>query len=227
MASSALAGAIAIAKKDLAIELRSRSAFLSAIVFSLLTAVAFHFAFDNADFPESELGPGVIWVIFIFSGLIGLQRSFAIEAADRAIDGLLGAPIGRGSIFTGKMAANCVFVLGVQCLSIPAVMIFYNLPGGSWILLHIGVLILATLGLTSVGTLFSSMAVNTRFADLLLPILALPFFLPVVAMSAGATELVLAQRPVGDIMPIIRVLLAFDLVFVSVSAWAFPHTIED
>jgi heme exporter protein B len=125
------------------------------------------------------------------------------------------------------MGANCVFVLGVQAVAVPAVMVFYNGTPGPWLIGLAAVMLLATLGLASVGTLFSSMAVNTRLAELLLPMLALPFFLPVVAMAAWATELMIMGRPNSEFVPAVKVLVAFDLVFVSVSAAVFPSTLED
>ena len=218
--------ALLIARKDLAIELRTRSAFYSALVFAILAAAIFHFAWDSANVDQVTLAPGVMWVIFVFSGLLGLQRSFSVEVADRAIDGLLASPVDRVAVFAGKMVANCVFTLAVQCIAVPAVIVFYNVSLGSWLFQFAAVMLLATVGLTSVGTLFSSMAVNTRMAELMLPMLALPFFLPVVAMSARATELMVEGR-LNEAWPALKVLLAFDLVFVFVSAAAFPFTIED
>src|SRR3982751_6927869 len=117
-----------IARKDLAIEFRTRTAFFSAIVFALLGLTIFYFAWDPTAVSAVDLAPGVLWVIFTFSGLLGLQRSFGVEEADRAIDALLASPIEREAGFLGKAFANLVFVLGVQGLAIPAVALFYNLP---------------------------------------------------------------------------------------------------
>ena len=122
------AAAALIARKDLAIEFRTRSAFLAAIVFSLLAIVIFFFAWDSTAVSAVDLAPGVLWVIFTFSGLLGLHRSFGVEEADRAIDALLASPVDREAVFLGKALANLLFVLGVQALAIPAVALFYNLP---------------------------------------------------------------------------------------------------
>ncbi len=173
-----------IAQKDLAIEFRTRSAFLSAIVFALLGIVIFYFAWDPTAVTAADLAPGVLWVVFTFSGLLGLHRSFGVEQPDRAIDGLLAAPIARESIYLGKALANLIFVLGVQAVAIPAVALFYNLPVGPVLLPLSAIARLAAIGLVSVGTLFSAMAVNTRLAELLLPMLSLPFFVPIVSPAA-------------------------------------------
>jgi heme exporter protein B len=222
-----LVAAALIARKDLAIEFRTRSSFLSAIVFSLLAITIFYFAWDATAVSSVDLAPGVLWVIFTFSGILGLHRSFGVEEADRAIDALLGSPVEREAVFLGKALANLAFVLGVQALAIPAVALFYNLPIGRVLAPLIGIAVLAAIGLVSVGTLFSSMAANTRLAELLLPVLALPFFVPIVLPAAQSTARLLAGRPIAEAMSWLRILIAFDIVFVVACALAFPFTLED
>ncbi len=219
--------ALVIARKDLAIEFRTKTAFLSSVVFALLGLVIFYYAWDPTAVSAIDLAPGVLWVIFTFSGLLGLNRSFSVESADRAIDGLLASPVSRESIFIGKALANLVFVGSVQLVAIPALAIFYNLP-----LLEIaaplfGVAALAAIGLVVVGTLFSAMAANTRLAELLLPILALPFFGPIVMAAAQATARLLSGRPVAEAGAWIKLLLAYDLVFAVACTLAYAYTIED
>ncbi|MBA3560918.1 MAG: heme exporter protein CcmB [Gemmatimonadaceae bacterium] len=227
MTPNALSGAWLIARKDLTIELRTRTAFLSALLFALLAIVIFYFSWDPTAIPASDLAPGVLWVIFTFSGLLGLHRSFGVEQQDRAIDGLLGAPVSREAIYLGKAMANLVFVVGIQIVAIPAVALFYNVPVISVAPALIAVTLLAAVGLVAVGTLFSSMAVNTRLAELLLPMLSLPFFVPVVIPAAQATAKLLSGRPIAEIAVWLRLLGAFDIVFVVVCMLAFPFTIEE
>ena len=224
---SVLADAWLIARKDLAIEFRTRSAFLSAVVFALLAIVIFFFAWDATAVAAIDLAPGVLWVIFTFSGLLGMHRSFGVEQPDRAIDGLIAAPIERESIFLGKAVASLFFVLGVQAVAIPAVGLFYNLQLGNVALPLALIAVLAAIGLVAVGTLFSAMAVNTRLAELLLPMLALPFFVPIVIPAAQATAKLMSGRPVGDAFAWLKLLVAFDIVFVVACTLAYPFTLEE
>lgn len=219
--------ALLIARKDLAIEFRTRTAFFSAVVFALLAIVIFFFAWDPTAVAAVDLAPGVLWVIFTFSGLLGLHRSFGVEMADRAIDGLLGAPIPREAIYLGKAMANLVFVIAVQAIAIPAIVLFYDMPLGGRALALAGIALLAAIGLVAVGTLFAAMAVNTRLGELLLPMLSLPFFVPIVIPAAQATARLLAGRPAAESMGWLKILLAFDLVFVAACMLAFPYTIEE
>jgi heme exporter protein B len=210
-----LAAAWIIARKDLAIEFRTRSAFMSAALLSLLAIVIFFFTWDATAVTPIDIAPGVMWVTFTFSGILGLHRSFGVEAQERAMDALLVAPV------------NLIFVVGVQLVAIPAVALFYNLPiGETWLALT-GVMLLASVGLVCIGTLFAGITANTRMAELLLPVLALPFFVPIVLPAAQATAQLLAGRPLSDALSWLRILLAFDLVFLYACTLAFPFTLED
>ena len=222
-----LAASWIVARKDLAIELRTRSAFLSVVMFALLGLVIFFFAWDSTAVSSLDLAPGVLWVTFTFAGLLGLHRSFGIELEDRAIDALLIAPIERESIYAGKAIANTIFVSAVLVIAVPALALFYNLPFGRSIIVLGVVAVLASIGLVAIGTLFSAMAVNTRMAELLLPMLSLPFFVPIVLSSAQASTRLLANRPFAEVLPWLKILIGFDIVFAVACTVAFPYTLEE
>ena len=222
-----LAAAWMIARKDLAIEYRTRSAFFASLVFSLLGVSIFYMVWDPTAVRPIDMAPGVLWTIFAFAGMLGLHRAFGLELQTRAMDGLLLAPIPRESIFLGKALANFVYVASVLAITIPAVVLFYNLEFGSGLLILGGIGVLAAIGLVTVGTLFSSMTVHTRFAELLLPMLALPFFIPVVVPAAQASAKLLVGADLRSVLPWIQVLVAFDLMFGVACVLAFPFTIED
>ncbi len=222
-----LGAAWLVARKDLAIEFRTKSAFLSAMVFALISLVIFFFAWDPTAVGPLELAPGVLWVTFTFSGLLGMHRSFAVESQESAMDALLVSPVPRESIFLGKAIANLCFVLGVQAVALPAVALFYNLPLGAAFLPLAGVMVLASIGLVAIGTLFAGMTANTRMAELLLPVLALPFFVPIVIPAAQATAGLIAGRSLADAWQWLRLLVAFDLVFAYACTFAFPFTLDD
>ncbi len=222
-----LADAWRIARKDLLIEFRTRSAFLAAAVFSVLAVVIFRFTWDPTAIPAVDLAPGVLWVIFTFSGLLGLNRSFGLELAERAYDGLLASQVSREAIFAGKVLANLVFVAAVQLLALPAVALFFDLPVGPAWWAVVAIVLLASLGLSAVGTLFAAIASNTRLAELLLPMMTLPFFVPLVIPAAQASAIVMRGQPLEDGLAWLKVLLAFDLVFVSACIVVFPFTIEE
>jgi heme exporter protein B len=219
--------ALLIARKDLAIEFRTRSAFFSTLVFSLLAISIFYFAWDPTAVNAADLAPGVMWVIFTFSGLLSLHRAFGVELPGRPLDALVAAPIPREAIFLGKAAASFAFVACIQLFTIAAVVGLYNLPIGLPVLGVVAIGLLAAVGFVAVGTVFSAMAVNTRLAELLLPMLTLPFFVPLVIAGAQATSGLLAGRSAAALANWIKLLTAFDLVFVLACAIVFPFTLEE
>lgn len=226
-APGTLAAAWLVARKDLAIEFRTRTAFLAAFVFSVLAIAIFYFAWDASIVSPADRAPGVLWVVLTFSALLGLQRSFAIEEHDRGIDALLVSPIGRESIYLGKAIGNLLFLSGIQLVSIPALALFYNMPVGKPLLIVTGIVFLAMIGIVAIGTLFSAMAVNTRLAELLLPMLSLPFFVPLLMNAAQAGTQVLAGRPISEVASPLKIIIAFDIVFVFACTVAFPFTLEE
>jgi heme exporter protein B len=216
-----------IMRKDLAIAYRTRSAFFASLLFALLGVSIFYMVWDVTRVRSIDVAPGVLWTVFAFAGLLGLHRAFGLELETRALDALLLAPVAREAIFLGKAMANLVYVCAVLAITIPAVIIFYNLEFGSSILVLGAVGVLAAIGLVCVGTLFSSMTVHTRFAELLLPMLALPFFIPVVVPAAQASARLLTGAPLSEVSSWLQLLVAFDIIFGVGSALAFPYTIED
>lgn len=226
MVPSTGSAAFLVARKDLMIEFRTRTAFLSSVVFAVLGLAVFYFAWSSSAVAAIDLAPGVVWVIFIFSSILAVQRSFGVEQPERALDGLLISPISRESIYLGKAIANMCFVGAIQLVAIPAAALFYNLPLEALPVLF-AIAALATVGLVAVGTLFASMAVNTRLAELLLPMLSLPFFMPIVIAAGMTTQRLLAGRPFSESLPWLKMLIAFDLVFLTACTLAFPHTIEE
>jgi heme exporter protein B len=215
-----------VARKDLTIELRTRTAFLSSVVFAVLGLAVFYFAWSSSAIAAIDLAPGVVWVIFIFSSILAVQRSFGVEQPERALDGLLISPIGREAIYLGKAIANMCFVGAIQLVAIPAAVLFYNLPSRALPVLF-AIAALATIGLVAVGTLFASMAVNTQLAELLLPMLSLPFFMPIIIAAGMTTQRLLAGRPFSESLPWLKMLIAFDLVFLTACTLAFPYTLEE
>jgi heme exporter protein B len=227
MAPSLFAAAWIVARKDLAIELRTRTAFVSSVVFSMMGLAIFYFAWSPTAVSSADLAPGVVWVVFTLSAILAVQRSFGIEQVERAGDALLVSPIERESIYLGKAIANVIFVGAIQLVTIPVAALFYGLPFAATVPFMLGVGVLATVGLVSVGTLFASMAVNTRMAELLLPLLSLPFFLPIVMAAGQSTQRVVAGRPIAEAMGWLKLLVAFDLVFLVACTLAFPYTLEE
>lgn len=219
--------ALAIAAKDILVERRSRTALVAALSFAVLTLVIFNFARDAGTLSREAMAPSVLWITFAFSGVIALNRSFMLERENAALDGLLLAPISRGALFTGKYLANLAFVFAVEAVTLPLFVLFFGVSPGAatgWIVL---VALLGTAGFVAVGTVLSAMTVRTRFAELMMPLLLLPFLLPPVTWAVQATTRLLQGRPAGEIMQWIQLLGLYDLVFVTAGLLVFSSLMDE
>jgi heme exporter protein B len=219
--------ALAIAAKDIRAELRSKTALLSALVFAALVLVVFNFARDPTVLAASDLAPSVLWVTFALAAIVALNRAFNIERENAALDGLLLAPVSREALFLGKLLANLAFVGTVELVTLPLFTLFFNVNLGRALPGILGVTALATIGFVAVGTIFSAMAVRTRFAELMLPVLLLPFMVPPLIGAVQVTSRLLAARPLSEMWGWLRLLTLYDIVFVTLCVLTFSAVVDE
>ena len=217
----------AVVWKDLSAELRSRELLSAMLVFALLVILIFNFALDldPATRRESTITAGVLWVIFVFAGTLGLNRSMAVEKDRGCMDGLLLAPVDRSAIYFGKALGNLVFMVMVEIIVLPVYSLLYNVnlfnPG---LLL---VVFLGSIGYVAVGTLLAAMAVQARTRDILLPILLFPVVLPVILAAVKASTGFLDGVPLGEIRPWLNLLIVYDIIFSAVAFMVFDYVVEE
>jgi heme exporter protein B len=216
-----------VARKDLVLEFRTRTAIVSAVVFTVLVLTVFNFGRDPTAVSALDLAPSILWVTFTFAAMLGLNRAFQLELENQALEGLLIAPLDPRSLYWGKLLANVTFVAVVEAVGLPVFVLFFNVPVGHVLVPLIGVIALATVGFVAVGTLFSAMVIRTRFAELMLPVLLLPFLLLPLTYAVQATARLLADRPLSEVAGWLKLLAAYDLVFVAVASWLFPYTVNE
>ena len=215
-----------IAVKDLAIEWRTKTAFASGLVFAVLVLAVLFFSRDPTAVSSQDIAPGAIWVTFTFASMLGLNRAFLLEREQRALDGILLTPIPRTAVFWGKFGANLAFVGAIQAVSLPLFVLFYDVP--LWVRLPelVLVIVMATVAFVAVGTLLSAMVVRTRYAELMLPLLLLPFLVPPLVSGVQVTARLLEGRPLSDLSGWLRLIAGFDLAFVTLAASLF-HVVLD
>ena len=217
----------AVTWKDLSAELRSRELISAMLVFALLVILIFNFALDldPAARREPTITAGVLWVIFVFAGTLGLNRSMAVEKDRGCMDGLLLAPVDRSAIYFGKVLGNLIFMLMVEIIVLPIYSLLYNVnlfnPG---LLL---VIILGSIGYVAVGTLLAAMAVQARTRDILLPILLFPVVLPVILAAVKASTGFLDGSEMEIIRPWLNLLIAYDIIFSAVAFMVFDYVVEE
>jgi heme exporter protein B len=200
--------ALAIAAKDMKIEWRTKTAFASAIVFAVLVLAVFYFARDPTAVGALDIAPGALWVTFTFAAMLGLNRAFMLESENRAMDGLMLAPISPSAIFVGKFLGNLAFVGVVEAVSLPLFILFYDLPIVGQLPALVSVIAMATV-------------------ELMLPILLLPFLIPPIVGAVQLTSRILSGRPLSDLAGWLKLLASFDIIFVILCFFLFEATLEE
>jgi heme exporter protein B len=215
----------AVIWKDLSAELRSRELLSAMLVFALLVILIFNFALDLDVEARFSVTSGVLWVTFAFAGTLGLNRSMAIEKDRGCLDGLLLAPVDRSAIYFGKAIGNLIFMFIVEIIVLPVYSALYNVN-----LFNPGLLLitlLGSIGYVAVGTLLSTMAVQARTRDILLPILLFPVILPVLLGAVKASGFFLEGREMSDIWPWINLLITYDVIFIAIAFMVFDYVVEE
>jgi len=218
-----------VAAKDLRIERHSRVVTNQVLPFAGVTMVIFAFALDKQTVLE-QVAPGLIWLATMFSLLVLVQRSFAIEADDGAIDTMRVAGIDARAIFVGKAAALAVQLLVLEVVLVVLAIVLYRqtVPLGGVVLL-VTTLLLATCGLAAVGTLYGGLAAGVKGRETLLPLLVLPAVAPVLIGATRAVEAALGTvgAVVSDGWPWVGLLAVFAVAFGVGGSLAFGPLIDE
>jgi len=207
-----------VAFKDLRAELRTKEAINASFAFALVILLMFSFAFDPEADTTREISGGLLWIVFAFAGTLILNRSFAREIPNDCLDALIAAPVPGAVLFIGKAIANFVLVLAVELVSLPVFGIFYNVKWTQQFWELMGVLALATWGMTVIGTIFSALTVNIRLREVMLPMLTYPILVPALIGAMRLTAGLVMGKPIsGDDTAWLRMLVGFDVMFTVAS----------
>jgi heme exporter protein B len=215
----------AIATKDLRAELRGREVFSTMTMFSVLAVIIFGMAFDLRVPDSAMVAPGVLWVIILFGGVLGLNRSFGAEMDRGTLPALLMAPMDRSAIYFGKVLANFVFTLATGIVIL--VIMFFVFDVNMLQPLIFLAVALGTLGYVGVGTIFAALTATTRARESMLPILLLPVMVPVFVAGVAITASVIDGRNLGSVGNWLAILVGFDLVFLVVAYLLFDIILEE
>lgn len=177
--------------KDLRQEFRTKEMLVSMGIYAVLVIVVYGVALSFARPGEEflEVAGGLLWALVVFTSLLGLGRSFSAEKENGCIEGLLLAPLDRGVVFLAKATSNLVFLLVVEVIAVPLFWFFFSSfahPGDTAPLLAVPLLV-GSVGIAGVGTLLSTITVNTRGKDVMLALLFVPVIFPLLYACVSAT----------------------------------------
>ncbi|MDX2170380.1 MAG: heme exporter protein CcmB [Deltaproteobacteria bacterium] len=218
---------LAILWKDLRIELRTKETLAALLLLGLLTLVVLSFAFDPTSPLREAAAPGVLWVALIFAGTLGMNRSLLREREADCLQGLLLAPVDRGSIYLAKTAGNFLVMIAAQLVLVPIFVFFFNLPFWQTATRLTPVVALGLLGFAAVGTMFAAVSLRTRAREVMLPLLMLPLAAPLIIAGIQASAQLMGGATVGAVSHWLNLLGAFDAVFLVVGWMAFEYVVEE
>jgi heme exporter protein B len=223
--SAYMSKSLAVAGKDLRSEWRAKEIIGTMMAFSVLAVIIFGMAFDLRVPQADMVVPGVFWVIILFSGVMGLNRSFGAEVDRGSMAALLMAPVDRSTIYFGKMLASLVFMALTELIILPVILVMFDVNlMRVWIL--VGAL-LGTIGYVAVGTLFAGLTANTRSRETMLPVLLLPVMVPIFVAGVALTASVIDGHEFADFQHWLGILLGYDLIFMTVAYMVFGMIWED
>jgi heme exporter protein B len=224
--STAWGRVAAIAAKDLTAERRARANVVAVTSLGALILLVFGFAVGPDAATLRATAAGILWLAVLFSGVLVFHRSYQIELEGSALETLLLFPGDRWEIFLGKLLANLCIVFLVEAVVIPLALVLYSIAvPGAWPAL-LAVVLLGTTGFVTLGTFYAAMASRTRSREVLLPLLLFPMLVPVLLAASEGSAALLAGDPMGDSGVWLRLLVAFDVIFLLASLLVFEHIIE-
>jgi heme exporter protein B len=217
----------AILAKDLRSELRTMRSLPAMALFAVTTFIIFRYGLDRTVLSGS-LASGVLLATLLFAAVLGINRLFVAERDEGGFEAIRLAPIDRTALLAAKAAALIIYLVVLELVTVPVFALFFLDSAAALGPLCL-VLLLANIGLAAIGALVSSMAVNSRARDLLVPLLLLPLVVPLMIAAGGASEHLLdaggpAYEGFGSWL---AVLALYDLVFLLVGYAVFDFLLED
>ena len=213
-------------RKDLLLELRRRESLLTMFFFGTLLLFVFHFSFDLPPERVAEMAPALLWLAFLFTGTLGLAQLFEAERGNHCLEALLLSPMDRGALFLAKTVFNLILMVLVEIVVIPLFWILFNLRSWDVIPNLFLVTLLGTVGFCVLGTLLSAVTLKARARELLLPLVLFPLMIPVILGTIRCMETILRAGELGEALPWLRLLIGFDVIFLTVGVLIFDWVIE-
>ena len=215
-----------MAWKDLLVERRSKETLNALLFFSLALLFVFQFALGPDRERLAAVLPGLLWLGFILSGMLGLGRVFLVERENDCWEGLLLAPGDKSAIYLGKLTGSLVLMFTVEAIVLALFALFFNLDLAPVLPQLVLIIALGTVGFAAVGTLFAAMTAQARARELLFPVLLLPVLVPVLLGTVKVTETLLLREPLADVAHWFTLLGVADVIYVVTGLLTFDFILE-
>jgi heme exporter protein B len=216
-----------VIRKDLRLELRGGQSMLALLAMSMMVLVVLVFALDAARVRSADTAAGALWVAMVFSGLVGATRVLGAERENNAIRGLLLSPLDPATLYAAKLVAAFIFMAVAEIGAVILLVLFFNLEFSAALMRLAPVLMLGALGFAALATLLSAATGHTRAGDMILPILAVPMFVPALIAGVKASTAALMGAPLASMSDWLRIMIAFDVLFITAGYLLFEHVVGE
>ena len=217
--------AIIIAKKDLLSEFRSKQIITSTLIFSLVVVITFSVAFGDSKSNLDWQIPAILWISFMFGGMLSISRSFTIEKDKNSLEGLMLAPMDRTAIYIGKVISNLILMFLMEIWIIIMIVIFFNY--NIKILPLIPIIIIGTIGFVIVTSLLSAFAINVKSSGHFLPLILFPILWALIIPVVSSTKIIFTGGSFSDITQEVKLMVLYDIIFFAVGFIVFEIILED
>lgn len=217
---------LAVMWKDVLVERRSKETVNAVLFFSVVLLFVFEFTLGADRDRLLAVLPGLLWLAVLLAGLLGLGRSFVLERDNDCWEALLLTPGDKGAVYVGKLVGNLLLMGLVEVVVLTLFTLFMNVDVGRAMPQLLVILLLGTLGIAAVGTLFGAMTAHVRARELLFPVLLLPVLVPVLLAIVKSTEALLAGQALGDVDHWVKLLVAADVIYVVAGLLTFDVLLE-
>jgi heme exporter protein B len=214
--------AVAVLRKDLRSEWRTRELVPALAQFVILALLIGNFGFQIDSRNAASIAPGILWLALVFAGLVAFGRAFAAEREQASLEAMLMTPASPVAVFAGKAMAAFGLLVLCEAVILPALSLFFGTP------LSVGVVaavLLATVGMAALGCLFAAMVARVRARELLLPLLTLPLWIPFII--AGGSALQSAMGLPGNYQEAVGLLIDFDILFIVLTSLAARFVLDE
>ena len=218
---------LSLIRKDLIVEYRSKQVFITTLFFGLLVLVVGNFSLSNAGEMTATHAPGVLWISFLFSGLLFLNHILQSEKEENTLSAILISPATPGHLFLGKMLAAAIFLISLEIILLPVFHFLFNFSmsiNTLWLLL---VIVLTSFGYCSLGVLFSTMSLGLKNREIILSVILFPILLPLLVIAVKSSIILLNGLKMGQFFFWLKMLVGFNVIFVLVSYWGYFWIVEE
>lgn len=216
---------LALLRKDALIFWRSKRFLVSAFGFSLLLIVVASLSFRTVGWGQHELKdvtPGILWLVFLFTGVLGLNHSFSAECDSGVLQRIMLCGASPSYVFFSKAIINLFFISIIQVFVIIVHGIFFGVDYFNVFFELFAVSFLASIGFCLIGTLMSAIVSTTSVRELLLPLVIFPVSIPLVSSAVEVSRglIISGKLPLDSFSFLL--LLVFDVTVFMLGWILFP-----